>query len=148
MRFEVEDRKLTGEPRAWRATSVLTFTQEQDARDWFAEFVADHEPGWQSRLVRVTQHREVLMTEPEPRMIKVMEDVNQMTVQEVVDFCLQRGLDLETTRLTGGHMQWSRPETEKERARYAVWQAETAQRTENWERATYDRLREKFEGSA
>lgn len=84
----------------------------------------------------------------EPKMIKVMEDVNQMTVQEVVDFCLQKGLDLEGTRLTGGHMQWSRPETEKEAERRAYWVAEQAKRTANWEAETYARLREKFEGSS
>lgn len=86
------------------------------------------------------------MTEAsEPRLINRVESVHDLSAQEVVDYCLQRGLDPAAVTVTGGHLKWKSPETEAEAADAARWKAQSDARHEVWERETYDRLKAKFE---
>ena len=74
-----------------------------------------------------------------------MENINQFTVQDTVDWCLQRDLDPAKVRFTGGHLQYESPQTDREAEYAATWERQAAERRERWERETYDRLRAKFE---
>lgn len=69
------------------------------------------------------------------------------TVDEAVDWCVQRGVDPSGVAITGCHLRFESPQTPEEAARKAVWAEQAQRRTDEWERATYERLRAKFEVS-
>ena len=81
------------------------------------------------------------MTDVEPQMVNRMEQVNGITVADLVHRCLEMGLDPSEVSMSGGHMRWRSPQTPDEVAR----QAERDARHAAWERETYERLRRKFE---
>lgn len=66
------------------------------------------------------------------------------TLEDLVDWCLQRGLDPSGVVVTGGHLRWESPLTDDERQARDEYRAKQEQRTLEWELATYERLNEKF----
>ncbi len=81
----------------------------------------------------------------EPRMRNRIEVVHDLTVSDLVQWCLQRGIDPDTATVTGGHVRWQSPETDAEREQAERYWAEQQARKDRWERETYERLRAKFE---
>lgn len=79
-------------------------------------------------------------------MIKRIESVQNIPVSDLLDWCVHRGLDPDTVTVTAAHLKWESPETEKEAERRAIWQGDRDRRHEEWERETYKRLTEKFNG--
>lgn len=77
-------------------------------------------------------------------MVKRLEHFNNLTAQDAVDWCLQRGLDPNAVVLSGGHFKWESPQTDEELARWEQYGREQAERNERWERETYERLKKKF----
>jgi hypothetical protein len=67
------------------------------------------------------------------------------TVQEVIDWTLQRGLDPTAVAITACHLKWQSPETPQEAERRAEFQAAQDRRHEEWERVTWERLKAKFD---
>jgi hypothetical protein len=55
------------------------------------------------------------------------------------------GVDLDEVTVGGCTVMWQRPATPAERDEWATWQRQREARTLAWERATYERLRAKFE---
>lgn len=66
------------------------------------------------------------------------------TLEDLVDWVLQRGLRPSDVVVTGGHMRWQTIETDEEQLERERYQADRDRRTLEWERATYERLNEKF----
>lgn len=88
-----------------------------------------------------------MMTDDEPRILRRIEYIpHDATVAEMVDWCMQRGLDPEVVKLSGGHVKWESPETDAERARREEYAEKAAARHDQWERETYERLKIRFEG--
>src|SRR4051812_18242402 len=74
-----------------------------------------------------------------------MDWVQDVTLAELLEKYVRAGLDPAAMRITSTHVRYQSPETAEERARLEEWKAKQAERTERWERETYERLREKFE---
>jgi hypothetical protein len=69
------------------------------------------------------------------------------TVTDLADWCHQRGLSPDEVTVTGGHLKWTSPETDEERARRQQFEADRDARLDAWERGEYERLRAKFEAT-
>lgn len=81
----------------------------------------------------------------EPRMIKRQSMVADLSVTDLVDWCVQRGFDPDAVTITATHLKYESPETDSERARREGFETTNRERHEAWERATLDRLKEKYE---
>lgn len=84
----------------------------------------------------------------EPRMLRRIETFHDLTVSEIVDWCHQRGLNPDDVKLSGGHLKWESPETEAEATRREEYHRQSMARHEEWERETYERLKEKFDAQS
>lgn len=87
------------------------------------------------------------MSEPtsssEPVLRKRHETFDAGTVDELVDWCLRRGLD--PARVTvHASVKFDTPETPEEVAARVEYQAKAAARLEAWERETWKRLTQKY----
>lgn len=80
----------------------------------------------------------------EAKPMKRIDNVHNITVSELIDWCVQRDLSPLEVTITAAHLKWESPETEKEAERRIRWNAEHLARTEEWERETYKRLLEKY----
>jgi hypothetical protein len=69
-----------------------------------------------------------------------MDSVHGITVESLVDWCIQRGLDPSEVTLSAGHLKWDSPETDAERERREHYAALADQRRIDWENETIARL--------
>lgn len=77
-------------------------------------------------------------------MIERVEWIRDLTVQELFDWCVQRGLQFERVKITATHLKFRTPQTPEEAERRRVAIAAQEARTLEWERATYQRLKAQF----
>lgn len=70
------------------------------------------------------------------------------TVGDLMDWLMQNGLAPRDVEVRGGQLKWESPETPEERQQWDEFERERAERTANWERRTYERLKAKFEGES
>lgn len=67
------------------------------------------------------------------------------TVEDIVDWCIQRDLNPKDVRLAGmANLRWVSEETEAERLGRERFDAEREQRMISWEKDTLKRLKEKY----
>lgn len=76
--------------------------------------------------------------------IKRMEHVINVTIDDLVQWCIERGLDPDEVTISAAHLKWVSPQTEAEAKRAKEWADQSAARTEEWEREAYARLKAKF----
>lgn len=69
---------------------------------------------------------------------------SRVPLDQFLDWCLTEGIPADAL-LHGGQVSWVREETEAETARRLARLAEADALREEWERATYERLKAKFE---
>lgn len=67
------------------------------------------------------------------------------TAADLVDWIMQRGLGMSAVTITQCHLKYRTPATEEELARRAEFHAAARRRTDEWERAAYQRLKAKFD---
>lgn len=80
----------------------------------------------------------------EPRLVKRVESVHTVTVDELVTWCFSRGLEPAEVTISAAHLKWTSPETTAERERRQLYEGHAAERNEKWERATLARLQAKY----
>lgn len=68
-----------------------------------------------------------------------------LTLQELIDWCIERDLPPDRVRITQVGMKYLTPESNEERTRRLNFEREHRERTEAWERSTLARLKEKYE---
>ena len=86
------------------------------------------------------------MSGSEPRIVKRMDNVRDCTVSELIDWCVERDLSPLDARITAAHIKWESPETDAERERREEWERQKAESMVRWERAQWEKLREKYGG--
>jgi hypothetical protein len=84
-------------------------------------------------------------TMSEQVMVKRVESFSG-SVDELVDWCVQRGLDPSEVAIPSCHLRFEAAQTPAEAERRAQWEEAQRKRTEEWERRTYERLDAKFGG--
>ncbi len=82
---------------------------------------------------------------PKDRSIKTVYYFNakQLTLSELIDLNIPPN-----ARITSLHYSYDRPETFEEYEKRMKWNADQDERHSNWEKETYAKLYEKFEGQA
>jgi hypothetical protein len=70
------------------------------------------------------------------------------TIDELVSWCHQRGLDPAEVKVTGTHLKWQSYETEPEKQRRIEFELRSDARRLEWEAEQYKRLKAKFEGES
>ena len=80
-----------------------------------------------------------------PEMRERWNQLSKLTVQELIDWCIERNLSLEQVNITQVGLKYLSPESDEERERREQFQADHARRTEAWERETLARLKAKYE---
>jgi hypothetical protein len=76
--------------------------------------------------------------------IKRMDSVKAVSVDDLVNWCLQRGLNPESVEVTATHLVYYTPMTDDEVERRDRYAAEAVARTEKWEQEQFERLRLKY----
>ena len=82
--------------------------------------------------------------ESDPRIVKRMAQVRDITVSDLISWCVDRDLSPLDATITSTHVKWESPETAEERERRIAWEAEREASTLKWEHETYERLNKKF----
>jgi IS1 family transposase len=76
--------------------------------------------------------------------IKRMDSVKAVSVDDLVNWCLQRGLNPESVEVTSTHLVYFTPMTDEEVARKEAFAQAAIERTEKWERESLARLQAKY----
>ena len=86
------------------------------------------------------------LNNPDRRLVKRVEyTIKGHSVADIVDWCVQRGLDPTKVRHSGGgHFEWETLETDEERDRRLKHWREQDERQLKWEREMYAKLKEKY----
>ena len=85
------------------------------------------------------------MNEGYPELRQHWQQLSNVTLREVIDWCIEHGLDIEKVTTTQVHLKYLSPETDEERERREKFELDHQRRTEAWERETLARLKEKYE---
>ena len=80
----------------------------------------------------------------DPRIVKRITQVNDCTVDDLIEWCDQHVLLPEEVRVTAAHLRWLSPETEEEREGRIKWEKIRDESTLRWERETWERLKVKY----
>lgn len=64
------------------------------------------------------------------------------TVTELTQWCLDRDMDPDVVKISGGHFVWMRTETDEQRDKRLAWAQAAQERHEQWVREAYARLPE------
>jgi S-adenosylmethionine:diacylglycerol 3-amino-3-carboxypropyl transferase len=91
--------------------------------------------------------KEPIMSDDGHRLLERVEWVRDVTVDQLVSWCIQRDLDPSVVSITSSHLKFVTPETADEKKRREEWEYQTGQRTEKWERETLARLTAKYAGT-
>lgn len=86
-----------------------------------------------------------MTSEVEGKQLKVRSrEVRGISVHEVNTWLEVQGIDPHEITFSGGHLRWESLETDVEYQQRLDFLEKQRERTEQWERETYERLKEKF----
>lgn len=84
--------------------------------------------------------KEQKFTEDGRKIIHRTEQFHNLTINQIVDWAIERQLDPDVIKLSGGHFTWESPQTDREYEQWKAWDDQSTRRREKYEKEQWERL--------